>query len=121
MKSDHRVKRVEREIHHAIAQYLIRNFNTSNYGIVSVTRVESNRELKHAKVFISCLQSPKSIEEIVNELNDQHAEAQAFLAQTLKLRNTPILKFVTDTGFEKMLRVEGLLKDIQKSKMDDNE
>jgi ribosome-binding factor A len=78
--------------------------------IVTVTKVEVGRDLKHAKIFISVFPENKNIF-ILRELNkNKKTEFYDYLAPRFKAKFMPICEFKIDKGEENARRIEGLLE-----------
>lgn len=62
-KSDRRQLQMEKQIKECLASYLLKNFNLSTDGIISVTRVQIPKDFKTAKVYVhQLIQNQNSIE-----------------------------------------------------------
>ncbi|OFZ19068.1 MAG: ribosome-binding factor A, partial [Bdellovibrionales bacterium RBG_16_40_8] len=116
MVDGRRLQRVEKELQHIIANYLVRGFKGSLHGLVSVSRVESNPKLRTAKVFVSIMGSDADKERSIDALNENIYEIQKHVNKELRMKFVPRISIVHDKGLERILKVETLLRDIaQKS------
>jgi ribosome-binding factor A len=121
LKENIRVRRVERELQHVVSQYILRYLTPHLPGLVSLSRVETTRELKHAKLFYTAMGSEEQKDQCAEVLKKDLPHLQRYLGRELALRNTPKVKFVVDEGFEHMMKIESLLRDIeQKRQLDLN-
>ena len=77
---------------------------------VSVSDVEVTRDMAHAKVFITALQSERS-GEAVKGLKALAPELRYQLAQALEMRHVPELHFHYDDSVDRGERIERLLRD----------
>jgi ribosome-binding factor A len=121
VSDNRRVQRVEKELQHIIANYLVRGFKGSLRGLVSVSRVESNPKLRTAKVYISIMGSDDDKEESLLSLQENVREIQQHINRQMRMKYVPRISIVLDTGLEKYLRVEGLLRDISHSQTSSDE
>lgn len=112
MSESRRVQRVEKEIQHIVANYLVRGFKGRLRGLVSVSRVESNPKLRTAKVFVTVLGSDEDQESSLQTLQDYIYDIQKQVNQSLQMKFVPRLSIVQDLGMEKVLRVEALLREV---------
>ena len=78
---------------------------------VSVSDVEVTRDLAHAKVFVTALQSEKSAE-AVKGLKAHAKEIRFQLAHAMKLRHVPELHFEYDDSVDRGERIDALLRDL---------
>lgn len=84
--------------------------------LVSVTRVEASRDGSAAKVWVSLItDDEKKLESAVQGLSSAAGFIQAHIARRVKLRLTPVLRFIADKGiregFEMTEKIKGLLKE----------
>lgn len=121
-----RVARVEKEVHQAVASYILQSLQRELPGIVTVSRVKMPGDLKTAKVYVSLLASvdspavdDKVMDETLDVLQDAAPEIQHFLNKELQLRFCPKLSFFADETTQTALRVESLLHDISKKNRGD--
>ena len=85
-------------------------------SLVSVTRVEANRDGSTAKVWVSCItEDDKELYAAVDGLTSAAGFIQSQIARRVRLRLTPVLHFVADLGiregFEMTEKIKGLLKE----------
>lgn len=120
----HRVQRVEREIREVIGTYLIRGFRGELPGTVSVSRVIASKDLKTAKVFVTLMTKDSVVTEpsatakkaAIKELQAHAHEIQAEVNRRLQMKHCPRLGFFYDEGLGHALKVESILRDIEKSR-----
>lgn len=107
-----RVQQVAAVLKKELAPQICRELD-ENLGLVTVTDVEVQADLKEAKVYIGCF--PKTQEkEVFKILEAKTRDFQHFLGQRLRMKFTPKLIFVPDTGLENVRRVEQTLLELKK-------
>jgi ribosome-binding factor A len=111
-----RVARVEREVQHTVAQFLISGFRFPLPGIVTVSRVVMPGDLRTAKVYVSVLGQPNAMKEAVDLLQERSFEVQNFIAKELKMRYCPKLTFFADHNTEQILKVEKILHTLEEER-----
>lgn len=79
----------------------------------SVSDVEVTRDLSHAKVFVTALQSERS-KEVVKALNELAREFRQRLGKMLRIRQVPELHFRYDESVDRGERIDLLLRDAAK-------
>ncbi len=79
-------------------------------GLLTVTGVESDPDLRHASVFFSSL-SP----EVADALAEHRAALQRAIASSVRLKRTPTLRFLPDPAVAAGQRVEDALRRIRQS------
>jgi ribosome-binding factor A len=77
-------------------------------GLLTITGVHSEPDLRHATVFLSSL--PKAAEEALAE---HRARLQAAVGRQVKLKRTPQLSFEADPAVASGERVEEILRGLQ--------
>ena len=110
-KSFHRTDRVAAQMRRdlgTLVQDAVREFGLPS---VSVSDVEVTRDLAHAKVFVTALQSEKSAE-AMKGLKEHAKEIRYQLAQVMKLRHVPELHFEYDDSVDRGERIDNLLRDL---------
>ena len=96
-----RIERVNNLIRHEISELLQRQVKDPRLGnFITVTEVSTSSDLKHAKVFVSCIPG-KEKEETLSVLTSASGFFRRELAKRLKLRYTPILSFEWDDSIER--------------------
>jgi ribosome-binding factor A len=111
-----RVQRIEKELQHIVANYILRDFRGQLSGLVSVSRVESNPKLRTAKVYISVMGSEADRDNAIDFLNENIRHIQHHVNKQLHMKFVPRLSIVLDEGLEKLLKVETLLREISLKK-----
>lgn len=113
MGDGRRQARVEKEIQHTIAQFLIQGFKSSLPGLVTVADVRMPADLRTAKVYVSVLGSDEQREEALEVLQERAFEIQNYIGKELKMRYCPKLTFYGDDVTDKVLKVERILEDLK--------
>lgn len=113
MKESFRVTRVEKEIQQVLAEYLQRNVNFPSGVIFSITRVESTKELRTAKIFYSFLGDESKIERAQEVLDQQLHGAQKHLNKEMHMKFVPRISFILDKGLEHMMKIQGILHKVK--------
>ncbi len=109
-----RTQRVADLIQKTLAQLLLQ-VAEDDFRLVTVTGVEMSRDLSYAKVYVTVLaDDEKKIKQIIKSLN-QNAKALRYqLAQRVKLRIAPELKFVYDESTARGFRISTLIDSAMK-------
>ncbi len=116
MKDDRRIRRVEKEIQHVVANFLLKGFKHPLRGFVSITRVESNEKLRTAKILVSVMGDEAEKDESISILNENIRDIQNEINKHLRMRYVPRVSIVLDEGMEKTLRIEAALREIAQSR-----
>lgn len=84
--------------------------------LVTVTRVQISKDLRHAKVFISVIGDEQAKIETIAALNSAAGFIAVNSSQKVVMRYFPELKFKLDDSVDKHMRIEELLNDITKER-----
>lgn len=84
--------------------------------LVTVTRVQISKDLRHAKVFISVIGSEQNKMETIEALNSAAGFIAVQSSQKVVMRYFPELRFLLDDSVEKHMRIEELLNKISKER-----
>lgn len=98
-----RIERVNSLLRREIGEALFHVFAGGGVDLaaVTVTRVETARNLRNATVYISLLGHAGERGTILHRLLARHGELQALINRDCHLKYTPKLRFVLDTSIEK--------------------
>ena len=109
--SGHRTERVAEAIREVIAELLLRDIKDPRVGMVTLTSVEMSDDLKHGKVYFSCVGDEAARQRSLSGLRSAAGFVRAQVTRRLRLRYAPQLTFVFDPGIEVADRLAALLKD----------
>ena len=101
-------------VKHAISNALLTELEDERLRWVAVVEVRITADLRHARVFYSVLDPPLSKEKAASALAENLKDIRRYVAQHLRLRQAPELRFEFDETEEQARRIEGILQDIGK-------
>ena len=108
-----RTERVNELLRDRISALLARDINDPRiHGIITVTAVETSRDLAHARVWISVAGEKKDAQETLKGLHSASGFLQRGLME-LRLRRTPELTFVIDDTMSNADRINRLLDTVR--------
>jgi len=81
-------------------------------GFVTVTGVETSRDLRHARVFVSVFGSEESRQDSLAGLEAAHGVLQSRLGRELRMKRTPQLAFEYDPTVERGVRMTQLIDEL---------
>ncbi len=110
-----RLKRVNELLRREIGEALFRVFNDHEIDLaaVTITAVDTARNLRNATVSVSVFGHEKERGRILRTLAGKHAELQALIGRDCHLKYTPRLRFVLDTSIEKGDHVLALINSME--------
>ncbi|MFM1896611.1 MAG: hypothetical protein RLZZ385_1685 [Pseudomonadota bacterium] len=123
-----RLQKIADQIQRELAMLIQLEVNDPRIGMVSITGVEVSRDLAHAKVFVTVMNSGLThaegsaaeplgeldrleIDENVKALNRAAGFLRTLLAKRLRLRTTPKLQFIYDASIVRGQRLSSLIDD----------
>jgi len=110
-KSFHRTDRVSAQLRRELGTLVHEAVREHGLPSVSVSDVEISRDLAHAKVFVTALQSERAAE-AVKALKELSRELRFQLGRAMKLRHVPELHFHYDDSVDRGERINTLLRDL---------
>lgn len=113
-KNENRLNRINEELKKEISQII--SFELKNpdaTGLISVTKVKITPDLKYAKVYVSLLNS-KNEEKTIEALKSSAGFIRSLIAKRINLRITPELVFEKDDSMEYGMKIDSILKDLNK-------
>jgi ribosome-binding factor A len=112
--SEYRIERVGRLIQEKIGALIVEGKikDPRVDTFLSVTRVSVSRDLAYADVYVSSFKTPEGLSRGVEGLQHASGFIQAHLAAQMRLRQTPRLRFIEDSGiregFDLIKKIESL-------------
>jgi ribosome-binding factor A len=82
--------------------------------LATITAVEVDPDLRHAKVLFDPGLEPGVTDQVAEALSEQRVRLQAAVARQVRLKRTPQLSFLSDSGVTTGTRVEEILREIHK-------
>lgn len=115
--TNHRHERVGEEIAHEINAMLAGELKDPRLeGMVVVSEVRVQPDMKHARVFINMQGSAKEQTSAIKALEHASGFIRRELIERLQLRRLPELHFALDHSQEYTERIDQLLKEMKKDK-----
>jgi len=119
--TNHRHERVGEEIAHEINAMLAGELKDPRLeGMVVVTEVRVQPDMKHARVFVNMRGSNKEQSDAIKALEHASGYIRNELIERLQVRRLPELHFTLDLSQEHVERIEQLLKEMKKDKPSSN-
>ncbi|MDA2915742.1 30S ribosome-binding factor RbfA [Nitrospinae bacterium AH_259_B05_G02_I21] len=113
MTSSDRMRRVNELLLEEIAQLLQRGIKDPRIGFVSVTRVETTRDLKNARVYVSVYGEETDQAEALQGLSSAAGYIRHQLFRRLSLKTIPTLSFVLDDSIAHGVYIASVLKQLE--------
>jgi len=109
-----RRKKIESLIRETISDMMLRGEikDPRINELVTITGASIAKDMRDAKVFVSIMAESEEKDEIIRILNHASGFVQKLLADRIRLRFTPRLRFVRDDSLETGFRINQILKDL---------
>ena len=106
-----RMRRVNESVRQVLSE-AVPELKDPRIGFVTVTAVETTRDLDHAKVWLSVFGNERKRDGTLRALEGAAGVLQAQVNRRLKLRRTPQLEFVHDRAIEHGVRMTHLIDEL---------
>ncbi len=108
-----RTARINETLREVIAEVLERSADEDpRLELVTVTGVETESDLRHATVFFSALGTAATLDEVVIALDELRVPMQGAIGKSVRMKRTPLLRFVPDPGVLEGQKIETLLRTV---------
>jgi ribosome-binding factor A len=111
-----RTDRLDSQIQQELMELLQREMKDPRLGFATITRVETARDLGHARVFVSVYGSEEDRARSMSALQDAAPWLRRKLAERLTIRTVPELSLRRDDSIEAGDRVLKLLREIEEQR-----
>ena len=108
-----RLDRVNQLIKEEVSTLLQRELKDPRLGFVTVTEVETSKDLRVAKVFVSVLGDAQQWTASLTALASARGFVRNWLRHHLDLRTTPEIDFRPDHSMEHAAKIQSLLKQVR--------
>lgn len=109
------VDRVAHELQKVISYAISNELNDPRVkGIITITRVETSKELSVAKAFVSIMTpTEKERKECFEAISTAAGYIRTLIKPKLKIRNVPTLVFKLDDSIEYSMNINTILRDLK--------
>ena len=109
----HRIERVNNLIRQEICELLQRQVKDPRLGnFVTITEVSTSADLRHARIFVSCIGNEAEKKEILSILAGASGFFRKELAKRIRLRCIPELSFRWDDSIERGAHLQKLIDEV---------
>jgi ribosome-binding factor A len=106
-----RMRRVNEVMREVIGSAIATELQDPRIGFVTVTSVETSSDLRTARVYVSVLGNESEREATLAGLRSSHGVLQSAIADQMRIKRTPTLRFHYDETPERGMRLSRLLDD----------
>ena len=109
-----RPERVAEQLRVEVATILQKELKDPRLNLVTCTRVDLTKDLKHAKLYVSTLGTEAERDSTMAALDGATGFVRRRLSERLALRASPEIRFVFDPSVEYGIRLEELIEETRK-------
>ena len=118
-KGNIKINRINEEVYRAICDILRDEVKDPRISsITSITGVETAKDLKTAKVYVSVLGGEEELSSTMEGLCASAGFIRGCLAKYINLRNTPKLTFIADTSISYGMKMSKMIDDVIKKEQE---
>ena len=117
----HKLLRINENIKQSLSFILMKEIEDPRIknNLVTITKVDTTKDLKHAKIYFTCLDETKKDEVLKGFMNCKGVMFSR-LKKTLKIRYVPDMSFLYDSKLIEADRVLQIIHELDIKKEDDN-
>lgn len=106
-----RMRRVNESVREVLSEAVL-ELKDPRIGFVTVTRVQTSPDLRHAKVYVSVLGNDAKRRKSLDGLEAAHGVLQTTIARRLRMKRTPTLAFEFDPSVAEGVRMSKLIDEL---------
>jgi ribosome-binding factor A len=104
------MRRVDEAVREVLSDAIAKDLKDPRIGFVTVTAVNTSRDLRHARVYVSVLGDDRERAATLDGLRSAHGFLQGVIASQLTLKHTPALVFEYDESVARAARLTELMQ-----------
>ena len=108
-----RADKVSEAIKREVSVMLTQEVKDPGIHFVTVTVVEADDDLRHAKIFVSVLGDEETRKETMKGLERAKGFLRGELGRRLQLRYTPDIHFYLDKSLDHAMKIKGILNELK--------
>ena len=116
-----RTDRVDELLRQEIGSIITREIADPRVGFATITKVETDRELRHAKVWVSVIGQPKERTATIAALTHAMPFVRHQLGDRLRIKRIPMLHVQVDDTAERGTRILQLIDELSAGHIPDSE
>ncbi len=107
------MQRVEAELRKEISRVFSDYLKDPRVAMVSATRTQVSRDLRHAKIWVSIVGDTGTVYETMMVLRGAAKSIRMELGRRMRLRRMPELTFLHDDSVDHAMRIGGILAELE--------
>ncbi len=111
-----RVDRLQSQMIRELAAVISEDLKDVPPHMITFTRVEISRDLKHSKVYFSVLGDEDEIESCFSYLKGHAGIIRKMIGKRMRIKHLPEIKYVFDGSGDNVLRISEILNRLKENK-----
>jgi ribosome-binding factor A len=107
--NERKKKKIEELLRRELSMIILYELKDPRPGFITLTRVELSEDQRSAKVRLTVRGTDDEVRTTLRALEHARGYVQALVGRRLKLRYTPVLKFLEDAEVLQAMRLEKLI------------
>jgi len=116
-----RIEKINNAIRKEISKIIMEDLKDPRVEFITVTRVETTKDLSYAKIYFSILDDTLQIEKVQEGLLSCAGFIRKLLSSRLRLRHTPELIFKRDKSAEYSIKILEKIETIKNESKENNQ
>lgn len=117
MSNGRRIQRINSLLKEVISDVIQKEVKNPHIPkLITVTYVETTKDLHHAKVYVSIIGDEKAKQEALDALQSASGFIGVHASKQVMIRYFPELTFMLDDTVDKQMRIEELIEQIQEER-----
>ncbi len=110
-----KIDRINADVFRVLSGIIRNEVKDPRVGMMtSITAVDVAKDLKSAKIFVSVLGEPETLDSTIEGLKSSAGFIRSRLAKELNLRNTPELRFMADASISYGMKMSQMIDEVIK-------
>lgn len=109
-----RVRKIQEFIKQEVSNILLRELKDPRLGFVTVTDARITGDLREATVYVSLFGKPEEKQNTMKALKNATGYIRTEVGRRLGIRYSPTIKFKEDTSLDYGMKIDKILRDIEK-------
>ena len=111
-------KEIAELLRREISSIVLHELSDPRTGFVTLTRVQVTGDYRSARVYVTVRGEEADVKKTLAALTHARGHIQALVAKRIKLRWTPVLEFVEDSELTEALRIDRLLDQVSRDRVE---
>ncbi|MGE1061116.1 30S ribosome-binding factor RbfA [Megasphaera paucivorans] len=109
-----RVRKIQEFIKQEVSNILLKELKDPRIGFVTVTDAKITGDLREATVYVSLFGDEKKKKDTLTALKSANGYIRSEVGKRLKIRYSPEIQFKEDQSLDYGMKIDKILKDIEK-------